>query len=242
MNPNATFSLDLNCDLGEGLPIDPLLMPYLNSCNIACGGHAGDEASIRKSLLLAKKHDVKIGAHPSYPDQRNFGRVAMKISMADLHESLIYQLNSFKILAEEIDCTIHHVKPHGALYNQAGKDEETSEVIIKAVLEIMPEAILYCAPNSVLEQMAMKSQINVWSEVFADRNYLEDLSLVPRTHPDAVMYDPDEVIEHLRIILNDSAIRTLKGNMHPIDAHTVCIHGDNPKALEILKKIRSTQF
>ncbi len=242
MVPNSTFSLDLNCDLGEGLPIDASLMPYLNSCNIACGGHAGDETSMRKALLLAKENSVKIGAHPSYPDQRNFGRVLMKISMEDLHESLIYQLSNFKAFAEEEGCVIHHVKPHGALYNNASKDEATAEVIIKAVLEVLPDAILYCAPNSVLEVKADLSNLTVWREIFADRNYLEDLSLVPRTHSEAVMYDPEEVIEHIRTIVTQGAIRTLKGNMHPIEADTICIHGDNPKVLEIVKKIRSTQF
>lgn len=242
MNPTATFSLDLNCDLGEGLPVDGSLMPYLNSCNIACGGHAGDESSMRKALLLAKENKVKIGAHPSYPDQRNFGRVLMKIALEDLKESLIYQLSNFNNLAKELGCAIHHVKPHGALYNNAGKDEATAEVIVKSLLEVMPEAILYCAPKSVLEEAATASNVTVWSEVFADRNYMDDLSLVPRTHPDAVMYDPDEVIEHLRNIINLSAIRSLKGNLHPVEAHTVCIHGDNPKVLEIVKKIRTTQF
>lgn len=242
MNQNATFSLDLNCDLGEGLPIDTLMMPYLDSCNIACGGHAGDEDSMRMALLLAKENNVKVGAHPSYPDQRNFGRVVMKISMEELQESLLYQLGSFNKLANELDCVVHHVKPHGALYNFAGKDEQTAEVIIKTILEIVPEAILYCSPNSILEELAKNSQLTVWSEVFADRNYLDDLSLVPRTHPEAVMYDPDEVIEHLNYILNQGAIRSLKGNLHKIAANTVCIHGDNPKALEIVKKIRTTQF
>jgi 5-oxoprolinase (ATP-hydrolysing) subunit A len=231
------FPFDINCDLGEGLPNDGLLMPYLGSCNIACGGHTGNENTIRDTIRLAKMYQVKIGAHPSYPDAKNFGRIKMDISPESLKKSLMTQLSLFKNISEEENITIHHIKPHGALYNFSATDHETASVILDILELQFPGCYLYCPPNSHMEQLANKRGILIKREVFADRNYNEDGSLVNRTLPNAVITDAGRVLEHIQFIVENGEIRTFNGHRIAMQAETICVHGDNPNALEILKNI-----
>ncbi|WP_373520592.1 5-oxoprolinase subunit PxpA [Aquiflexum sp.] len=231
------FPFDINCDLGEGLSIDALLMPYLGSCNIACGGHAGNEQTIRETIRLAKKHQVKIGAHPSYPDPLNFGRLKMEISLESLKNSLISQLSIFRDLANEENIEIHHIKPHGALYNFSAQDHSTASLILDILENEFSGPYLYCPPNSLISQMAEERHIPIKREVFADRNYNDDGSLVSRTKSNAVIKDGDEVLDHIKIMVEKGNIKTATGNIIPIQADTICIHGDNSNAVGILKNI-----
>jgi 5-oxoprolinase (ATP-hydrolysing) subunit A len=229
---------DVNCDLGEGLLNDALLMPFLNSCNIACGAHAGDEDTIRETIGLAKKWDVKIGAHPSYPDRLNFGRKTMQIDKESLKSSLLSQLNLFNRICIEEDVLLHHIKPHGALYNLAAKEQNLAALIVGIMKEHYPKVILYCPPDSLLANLAEKSGIPIIREVFADRSYNRDLSLLERGHPKAILTDPKEVLVHVKSMIENGQIRTIDGDLKYIEAETLCVHGDNPAAVKILKTIR----
>lgn len=231
------FPFDINCDLGEGLSNDALLMPYLGSCNIACGGHAGNKQTIQETIRLAKKHQVKIGAHPSYPDPLNFGRLKLEISLESLKNSLISQLFLFRDLAKEENIDIHHIKPHGALYNFSANDHSTASMILDILENEFSGAYLYCPPNSQISQMAKERGIPIKREVFADRNYNDDGSLVSRTEYNAVISDTDKVLKHINIMVEEGKIRTAKGNTILVQADTLCIHGDNPNAVNILKNI-----
>lgn len=233
---NASITLDINCDLGEGLSNDAALMPYLGSCNIACGGHAGDRESILQTLAIAKKHKVMAGAHPSYPDILNFGRKVVPMAKDKLYQSILKQIQLFSDCCKEASYPMHHVKAHGALYNQAAKDTDTAEVLTAVMTNHFPNTPLYCPPGSVLLERAKTVGLTVVQEAFADRAYREDLSLVSRDLPGAVLHDPRSALEQ---VLNISAgfVKTDTGKRVPIEAQTICIHGDNPNALDILKVI-----
>jgi len=230
--------LEINCDLGEGLDNDALLMPLIHSCNIACGGHAGDERSMKNTVSLAKKFKVKAGAHPSYPDRENFGRNVMDISMSALKNSLKQQITSFLQISKAEDYPMHHIKPHGALYNELAKNPELAEMLVDLLNNYFPGTFLFCPPQSEIEKIAKKYGVPLMLEVFADRNYHPDFSLVPRSHPQALITDPNLVLAHVENLVINKRIRTLEGLEIPIQADTLCIHGDNPNALEILKSLR----
>jgi UPF0271 protein len=230
--------MDINCDLGEGLENDALLMPYLDSCNVACGGHAGDMESMRKTIRLAKIFQVKAGAHPSYPDRGNFGRKVLDISPLILKAKLIHQVQQLQKICEEEKYPLHHIKPHGALYNEVAKNHELSMMICDVLQEDFPDQILYCPPQSIIENMARERNIPLMLEVFADRNYNVDYSLVSRLQPNAVIIDEARALAHVRLMLEEKKIRTLSGLYIAVHADTLCIHGDNPNALPILKIIR----
>lgn len=230
--------MDINCDLGEGLENDEQLMPLLDSCNIACGGHAGDESSIRKTIRLAKKYLVKIGAHPSYPDRENFGRKKLEISLSDLEDSITAQLKFFEKICEEEQAIFHHIKPHGALYNEATINPEIAGLLIQ-VMSNFPGVRLYAPPNSVIERLALENNIPIITEAFADRSYNSNLTLVSRSHSKALLTDPKEVLDHVQLMVSYGKVKTIDGELVPIKAETLCIHGDNPSAVEILKTIRA---
>ncbi len=177
--------IDFNCDLGEGSGMDAAIMPFISSCNIACGGHAGNEASIRETLFLAEKYGVKIGAHPSYQDPENFGRKILHLSPAKLTHSLVDQVRLLEGLASTFDLGIHHIKLHGALYHQAARDTPTAQLIVKMMEKYFPRYLMYVPHPSVLSLMAHQQGVQIKYEAFADRKYNTDLSLVGREHPHA---------------------------------------------------------
>lgn len=229
--------IDINADVGEGLNNEAQLMPYLSSCNIACGGHAGDEKTIYEVVKLAKTNKVKIGAHPSFPDKENFGRQIMKISCADLYTSLKQQVrNLMKVLRAE-HAMLHHIKPHGALYNLAAVDKKTAEVIIEVVKSIAMPIYLYVPYSSVIADLAQKENIKITYEAFADRNYNADLTLVSRSQVNAIITDPDEVVEHVKSMIFQQKVKTINGLEVEIKADTFCVHGDNPEALILLHNL-----
>lgn len=227
--------IDINADVGEGIGNESALMPFLSSCNIACGGHAGDLATMTQVVRLAKQHSVKIGAHPSFPDKENFGRAAMKMSASDLFNSLRQQIEDLQQVLREENAQLHHLKPHGALYNLAAKDEKIAKVVLEVLKSIAMPIKLYAPYKSVISELAMKEQIEVTFEAFADRNYNEDLSLVSRKNKDALVTDKGEILEHILRMVKHENVRAISGVEVPLKASTFCVHGDTENALEILK-------
>ena len=229
------LTIDINCDVGEGIDNEESLMPYISSCNIACGAHAGNVETIDRVISIARKHHVKIGAHPSFPDRENFGREAMNISLEALAASLIQQI---QLMQERLGGErLHHIKAHGALYNASVVDHDIANVIVRAVKKTATDAILYVPGDSVIERLALQHQLNIKYEVFADRNYRDDLRLVSRTQKDAVITDKEEVVSHLSRMVVDQQVKTISGRLTPIRAETGCVHGDNEAALEIVRYI-----
>ncbi len=231
------MSIDINSDLGEGMGNDAHIMPFISSCNIACGAHAGDIGTMEKTIDLALKYKVKIGAHPSYPDRKNFGRKVMEIDPEQLSQSLLEQVQSLNIILHKKGTSLHHIKPHGALYNEAAVNPEIAQLIIDLVKKHFPECVLYVPDQSVIGRLAAENSLNIQFEVFADRNYQDDLSLVSRNETNAIIRDTDMVKEHLLRMVNEGLVKTVTGNLKPIKANTICVHGDHPEALALSKVI-----
>lgn len=227
------IGIDINCDVGEGLDNEEALFPYISRCSIACGGHAGDENYIRKLIKLAKINNVRVGAHPSYPDKENFGRKVLEISQETLQESIVSQLNLIFDIANDEKVIIDHVKPHGALYNEAVKNEKVVSAIISAMEKTRLKAKLLVPDHAIIATIARKSGIEVISEAFADRNYNDDLSLVSRSNPNATIESPEIILAHLLMMINGE-VKTISGVSKPIKASSFCIHGDNKNVEKIL--------
>jgi len=229
------FQIDINADVGEGIDNELDLMPLLSSCNIACGGHVGDLKSMTAVARLAKHYDVKIGAHPSFPDPINFGREVMALSDSDLFLSLKQQINALLTILNYENVELHHIKPHGALYNLAAKDEKTAQVIVAIIKEFSMPIKLYAPWHSVIATMARREQIEVIYEAFADRNYNHDLSLVSRKNENAILHKKEAVLNHVLGIINDQKVTSVNGVKVPIKASTICVHGDTDSAVEIVR-------
>jgi len=230
-------SIDLNCDLGEGIGNDAELLPYLSSCNIACGGHAGDDATMQAVVKLALKYHVKIGAHPSYPDKKNFGRAKMTMSEKDLKNTVSNQIRVLKSIVDSEGSSLHHVKPHGSLYNQACQDKNIANTVIHAIREVDPGLILFAPYQSTIAEIAKANDIEVMYEAFADRNYQDDLSLVSRQSDNALITDAKQVLQHVLNILQNETVLTEKNKQIKISADTLCVHSDTDNATEIVKHL-----
>lgn len=229
--------IDLNSDVGEGIGNEAQLLPLLTSCNIACGGHAGDAKTMREVTLLALKHGIKIGAHPGYADKANFGRIEMALSPKELKESITIQILELQTIVKKNGGALHHVKVHGALYNKAAVDKETSKIIIETVAAIDDSLVLYVPYNSVIQQQAI-GVLPIKVEGFADRNYNADYTLVSRSQNNAVLTDPAAVMKHIKTMVADSQLHTLNREKLPIQLDTLCVHGDTHQALEILRYLK----
>lgn len=228
--------LDINADLGEGGAYDELIMPLISSCNIACGGHTGDEISIRKTLRLAKQHQVKVGAHPAFPDKQNFGRKMLEIDPEELQLALKQQLELFKNICADEGIEIHHIKAHGALYNQGSNREDYVDSILTAFRTISPTPFLFTQANNLLFQKA-KSAFPIKLEAFIDRRYEHPDTLRSREAEDALISDPEQAWEHLERMLLKEELKLANGSAHPFEAETYCIHGDHQASLDILRYI-----
>src|SRR6056297_2763649 len=228
------FKIDINCDVGEGVGNEEAIFPYISSCNIACGGHAGDKETMLKVASLAKKHNLKVGSHPSYPDKANFGREVMDISDQNLIQSIRKQLADFDEVLKQEQISLHHIKAHGALYNQTAKDEQLAKVYLNAIHDYKYRALLYAPYNSVVAKLAKERGFKLWFEAFADRNYNTDLSLLSRKEENALIEDPEAVLKHILPIIKKGEVITVDGKSHKILADTLCIHGDTVSALKIL--------
>jgi UPF0271 protein len=231
--------VDLNADLGEGAGHDDELLQLVSSASIACGFHAADPVSIIASIRKARSHGVAVGAHPSFADRENFGRKEVTLPPDEVFDIVAYQLGGFQALARVAGATVNHVKAHGALYNMAMRDEKLAQAIATAVSSI-DSALLFFAPGkSLFERAGQAAKLRVVREVFADRNYLADGSLVPRTRPDALLHDPEEAAERVIRMLREGIVRSVQGTDVEVQAETICVHGDNPAAVAFVRIMRS---
>lgn len=229
--------MDLNADLGEhaDTSLDAQILPYLSSCSIACGGHAGNPNTVREVMLLAKKQQVKCGAHPSFPDQENFGRKALALSDEALKDTLRNQILLCLEVAQALDMPLHHVKPHGALYNLAAKEEKTALLIGEVVRQIDPALKWMGQAHSVSEKVAEQLQIPFIAEAFADRKYTPDGLLVDRSHPEAVITEEKAVMEQVEELALRKRVRA--SGWVTVQAQSLCMHGDHPDAINLTQKI-----
>jgi UPF0271 protein len=233
-----SLCVDLNADLGEGAGHDEDILEFVSSANIACGFHAGDPTSILASIRAAHELDVAVGAHPSFPDRANFGRSEMTLPRDEIYSVIAYQLGAFQALARGAEAEMNHVKAHGALYNMAARDRSLAEVIVNAVAALDPKLILFVPPGGVFESAAKERGLQIAREVFADRNYMPDGSLVSRSSPDALLHDPIEAAERVIRMLREGKVRAIDGTDVAVSAETICVHGDNPEAVAFVQKLR----
>jgi UPF0271 protein len=226
--------------MGEGMGNEELIMPFITSANIACGYHAGDAASIHQTIKLCIKNNVAIGAHPSFYDKENFGRNPINLPLQEVYELIIQQLVILTEIAAPDNTTLHHVKPHGALYNMSAKDVSIAHVIAKAVKDFDSHLILFGLSGSLSIKEADKIGLQTASEVFADRTYQDDSSLTPRTQAGALIEQKDKMILQVLQIVNEGTVTTQSGKKISILAETICIHGDGKHAVEFAEAIYST--
>jgi UPF0271 protein len=236
--------MDINSDMGEGFGVwemgnDAHLLDYITSTNIACGWHAGDPSRMKKLVRLAAEKNVCIGAHPGLPDLEGFGRREMAISENDAYNYVLYQAGALQAFAHAVGSTLHHVKPHGALYNQAAKDIKIARGIASAVRDLGSKVILYGLVGSCLVDAANELNVPVWQEVFADRRYTKEGFLVPRNQTGALIEDESLALDQVMKMAKQGEIISIDGSTIKIQADTLCIHGDNPHALQFAKKIQA---
>ncbi|SET08387.1 UPF0271 protein [Oceanobacillus limi] len=237
--------IDLNCDMGESFGVysfgsDEKLMQYISSANIACGAHAGDPHVMNHTVQLAKQYNVFIGAHPGFPDLAGFGRRMIECSPTEIYQMVVYQIGSLQAF-----CTIHnvsmtHVKPHGALYNFAARNQEAANAIAKAVYDLNPKLILFGLAGSELIAAGQAIGLQIASEVFADRTYQPDGSLTPRSEKGALIEDATEAVKQVRDMVQHGVVEAVNGEKIAIEADTVCIHGDGNHATEFVKLLTDT--
>jgi UPF0271 protein len=233
------LSVDINADLGEGSGHDEELFELISSANIATGFHAGDSDSMHAAITTAKKHGVAVGAHPSFFDRENFGRKELKISTPEIFDAVAYQLGVFQAIASAVGVQPNHVKPHGALYNMAVRDQELADTIARAIESVDPQLILFAPDKSELARAGDTHGLQTAREIFADRNYLNDGWLVPRTRPDALLRDPNEAAQRVLRMLREGKVRSVEGGDVDVRGETICVHGDTPGAVEFARELRS---
>lgn len=231
-------SVHINCDLGEGGSFDAELMPFISACNIACGGHAGDVDSIKKTIDLAIKNGVQVGAHPSYPDKDNFGRESLVIRGEKLKETLREQISLVKKMVEKAGRKLHHIKPHGALYNDIVTDKNKAQAVIETVREIDRSLILFVPPKSVVQKLA-KGTVKTWTEGFADRAYNADFSLVSRKKKGAVLTTKEKMYERVFSLVSKQQITTIDNQILQVNFDTICLHSDTQNAVEALNYLKN---
>jgi len=236
-------TIDLNCDLGEGfgpwsMGEDAHLLDQVTSANIACGFHAGDPATMLRTARLALDKGVAVGAHPSFPDLQGFGRREMKMAPAEIHAMVLYQMGALSACVRACGGRLRHVKAHGALYNMASRDRNMADAIVRAVREFDDSLTVYGLSGSVMIEAARAAGLKTASEVFADRRYQADGSLVPRSHADALIHDVEEAVEQVMGMVRDGTVRSVEGDVVKLEAATVCVHGDAPGAVDFARRLR----
>jgi len=235
---NSFKKIPINCDLGEGMPNDAAIIPFIDEANIACGFHAGNSLTMRTTIAHCLSHQVKIGAHPSYLDRENFGRKVIALSPSEIYQLVHKQVSILKKIADETGAKLNHVKPHGALYNESAKNKIVAQAIAKAVFDLDPSLILVGLSQSHSITQALEIGLQVAHETFADRAYLSNGQLMPRTQIGAIHEDV-EVVAQQFIDLQNGFVKSIQGLKIPLKSDTICLHGDGPHALEFTKKIRS---
>jgi UPF0271 protein len=232
------LSVDLNADLGEGAGHDEELFELISSANIATGFHAGDSDTMHAAVSAAKKHGVGVGAHPSFFDRENFGRKELKVSNQEVFDAITYQLGVFQAITAALDMQPNHVKPHGALYNMAVRDRDLADAIARAIQSVDPKLILFAPDKSELARAGDAHGLQIAREIFADRNYLNDGWLVPRTRPDALLRDPNEAAARVLRMLREGKVCSVEGRDVDVRGETICVHSDTPGAVEFARELR----
>ena len=233
------LSIDLNADLGEGVASERELLPLISSASIACGLHAGDPSTMSASIRAARAAGVAVGPHPSLNDRENFGRIEVPVSPEEVFHLVTYQLGAFQAIARSLGANPRHLKLHGALYNMAARDRVIADAAVRAALVVDPSLILFCPGGSELAKAGAAHNVRLAREVFADRNYLPDGSLVPRTQANALLYQPEEAALRILRILDEKVVTAIDGSSIPIEAETVCVHGDTPDAVLFARQLRA---
>ena len=232
------MQIDLNADLGEDCGNDEALLDFVSSANIACGWHAGGPTQMRDCVRWALQKGVAIGAHPSFNDRANFGRSEMTLPFAEVYAGVLYQLGALDAIARAEGGRIVNVKPHGALYNQAARDLPLAEAIVAAVHAFDPSVVIFALANSQLVEAARRAGLPYAEEVFADRGYMPDGALVPRSQPGALLDDEDAVMTRTLAMIREKRVQAIDGSIVPLNAQTICLHGDGAHALAFARKIR----
>jgi UPF0271 protein len=233
------LQIDLNADVGEGDPeTDAALLPLVTSANVACGLHAGDAHTMRATVMLAQRHGVAVGAHPGYDDRQGFGRRPMHLSIAEIHDLLLYQLGAIDAIARAAGASLNHVKPHGALYNQAESEDSLAVGVIAAVRTFDQSLRLVGRAGSAMARAAAAVGHPFAPEAFADRRYRPDGSLLPRSEPGAVLTDPEEVARQVRSLVTDGEVVASDGSRVAVAFETLCVHGDTPGSVVLAARIR----
>ena len=227
-------TVDFNCDLGEGCGHDAELMPFITSANIACGAHAGDEATMRATVELARINGVAVGAHPGFADRENFGRRELTLSLAELRETVRSQVTALVALGP-----VGHVKPHGALYNLAARDRAVANAVVAGITAVDPASRLYAPAGSELIRAGLAAGLRVASEVFADRTYRADGSLTPRSEPGALIHDETAAVAQVLRMVREGVVRSRDGTDVEVRADTVCLHGDGAQAVALARRLRA---
>ena len=237
------YTIDMNCDLAESygvyrIGMDEEILPYITSANLACGFHASDPVVMSKSVEACKRNSVAVGAHPGFPDLQGFGRRNMIIPPKEVKAMVMYQIGALDAFCRANGITMQHVKPHGALYNMAGKDYELARAVCEAIADVNPRLILMAQAGSQMQKAAEEMHLKMAREIFADRAYEEDGSLVARNTPGAMITDENEAIERVITMVRQGKVAAITGKEIPIQADSVCVHGDGEKALLFVKKLR----
>ncbi|AEI75486.1 lactam utilization protein LamB [Cupriavidus necator N-1] len=230
--------IDLNADLGEGCDNDEALLALISSANIACGWHAGDAATMVRTVKWALERGVAIGAHPSYPDRENFGRTEMQRDPEHVYADVLYQIGALDAIVRAQGGELHHVKPHGALYNQAVRDPALARAIVRAVRDVDADLVFFGLAGSQMIDIAKEAGLRVKQEVFADRGYNPDGTLVKRGTPGALHEDEEVALNQTLTMVREKRVRAIDGSWVPIQAETVCLHGDGAHALAFARRIR----
>ncbi|MGI6045641.1 MAG: LamB/YcsF family protein [Eggerthellaceae bacterium] len=236
-------TVELNCDLGESfgrykLGLDEKVIPLISSANVACGFHAGDPQVMRKTIALAKEAGVAVGAHPGYPDLQGFGRRDMRLNPDEVYATVLYQIGALHAFCQAQGVSLHHVKPHGQLYNHAAIDKPQAEAIAAAVHDFNPQLALIALANGNLVEAGQSQGLRVAQEFFMDRNYTDEGVLVPRSLDNAVITDEDFAIKRAIDVIKEGKLESEHGKIIEIQADTICVHGDNVKALEFVRDLR----
>ena len=237
------MEININCDLGESSKLhstenDPILLNIVNSANIACGYHAGDKATMEKTIEISKKNKVSVGAHPSFNDRENFGRKRLNLSTSEIIKLIIKQINILSEIADNKEMKITHVKPHGALNNMGCEDYELAKTISESILKVYKDLIFLVPTGSQMEKAGKKLGMKVATEIFADRNYEDDGNLVSRTKKNAMITDPEIAKKHVIKMIENQALNCYSGKEISCEIDSICVHGDGESAVNTAKQIK----
>lgn len=239
---NSHLTIDLNCDLGESFGIytsghDEQIIPYISSANIACGFHAGDPTTMKQTVQRCLAHNVALGAHPGLPDLHGFGRREIAYTAEELYDIVLYQIGALQAFVKAEGGTLQHVKPHGALYHMTIRHKDNAAAVAKAIYDIDPTLIVYGFPKSELLSEANRLGLRGANEAFIDRTYAGDGTLLSREHETAMINDINNAVSQAVDIVKKGSVKTVEGEWMPIDANTLCIHGDGPHAERLVQKV-----